>query len=88
MLFADYIKQHNFDTKLPIIEDCFGIGLNVDITSVEDGVVLFGAPVFTGVKYYRAKEMPDYAAAFNTSLQKLENVEPNFSVRDFGINRD
>ena len=79
VIFADYITQNNFDTRLPIIADCFGIGLNVDIASAEDGVVKFGAPVFPGVKYYRAKAVPDYEAAFNESLMKLKDVHAVFA---------
>jgi len=50
-VFADHIAQNNFDPKLPIIADCFGIGLNVDIFNTENGIVRFGATVFPGVKY-------------------------------------
>ena len=79
VVFADYIKQNNLDTKLPIIADCFGIGLNVDILSAEDGVVQFGAPVFPSVKYYRAKNVLDYEAAFNSTLMKLKDVRSVFA---------
>ena len=42
-------------------------------------MVQFGAPVFPSVKYYRAKEMPDYAAAFNASLLKLKDIQAVFA---------
>lgn len=35
--FAEYIKQNNFDTRLPIMANCFGVGLNVDISTREIG---------------------------------------------------
>jgi len=79
VVFADYITQNNFDTKLPIIANCFGIGLNVDIISVENGEVQFGAPVFPSVKYYRAKAVPNYEAAFNASLKNLKDAKAVFS---------
>ena len=79
VMFADYITQYHFDTKLPIIADCFGIGLNVDIISVEDGIVRFGAPVFPGVKYYRSKTVPNYEAAFSAALANLKDVKAVFA---------
>jgi len=79
MMFDDYITQNNLDMKLPIIGNFFGHGINVDIRSIENGEVRFGAPVFTGVKYYRAKDVPDYEAAFNASLMECKNVQAVFS---------
>lgn len=79
MLFADYITRNNLDTKFPIIGSCFGHGLNVDIQGVKDGVVQLGAPVFPGIKYRRANEIPDYEAAFNEALMKIKNEKAEFS---------
>ena len=79
VILADYMEENNFDTKLPIISNCFGFGLNVDISVISDGVVRFSAPVFPSVKYYRAKEVSDYEATFNKAISNLKNVDSVFS---------
>jgi len=79
MSFADFIRQQNIDTRLPLIGRCFGYGINVDIHSVEDNEVRLGAPVFTGIKYQRAKAIPNYEAALNAPLTKLKNAKTVFS---------
>ena len=79
MSFADYIAQSNLDTKLPIISDYYGYGLNVDIQRIENGVVQLGAPVFPGTKYRQAKAIHDYEAAFNEAFRKLKEVQAVFA---------
>jgi len=78
--FADYIKQNDFDTRLPIITDCFGVGLNIEIVSInDDGTVQLGAPVFPNTKYYPAEKIDDYETTFNNAIMKLKNVESVFA---------
>jgi hypothetical protein len=66
--FADYIANNSIDTKLPLVGDYSGNGVNVSFKSVENGVVHFYAPVFRGIKYRIAKSVPDYAEEFNGRL--------------------
>jgi len=78
--FVDYIKENNFDTRLPIISDCFGVGLNIDIVAInDDGMVQLGAPVFPNVKYYPAEKVDDYEETFNNAIKKLKNIEAVFA---------
>ena len=77
--FADFIAQNNIDTKLPLIGDYSGQGVNISFKSIENGVVNFYAPVFTGIKYKMAKSIKDYVKEFNTQLKSLKNVDAAFS---------
>ena len=76
---ADYITQKNIDTKLPLIGDYSGQGINISFKTIEDGVVNFYAPVFPGIKYKMAKPISNYEKEFNSHLEKMKNVETVFS---------
>ena len=76
---ADFIAQNKIDTKLPLIGDYSGQGVNISIKSIEDGVVNFYAPVFSGIKYKMAKVIKDYVKEFNSQLKTLKNVDAAFS---------
>jgi hypothetical protein len=67
-VFADYIAENKIDTKLPLVGDYSGNGVNISFKSVENGAVNFYAPVFRGIKYRIAKAVPDYAEEFNSRL--------------------
>ncbi|MCL1833943.1 MAG: hypothetical protein FWG49_05505 [Leptospirales bacterium] len=77
--FADYIAQNEIDTKLPLVGDYSGQGINISFKTIEDGVVNFYAPVFPGIKYKMAKPLGSYVKEFNTQLEKMKNVEAVFS---------
>jgi len=67
-VFADYIAKNEIDTKLPLVGDYSGNGVNISFKSIDNGVVHFYAPVFSGIKYRIAKSVPDYAEEFNSRL--------------------
>ena len=77
--FVDYITKNEIDTKLPLVGNYSGIGINTSFKSVEDGIVNFYAPVFSGIEYRMAKNVPDYAAAFHTRLKELSDSDAVFS---------
>lgn len=66
--FADYIAQNNINTKMPLVGEYSGAGVNVSFKNIENGVVNFYAPVFKDIKYRIAKNIPDYVKAFNDNL--------------------
>ena len=76
---ADYIEKNKIDTKLPLVGDYSGQGVNISFKSIENGTVNFYAPVFTGIKYRMAKTMTDYVKEFNSQLKSLKNVKAAFS---------
>ena len=78
-VFADYITQNDIDTKLPLVGDYSGNGVNISFKSVEDGTVNFYAPVFSGIKYRMAQRLPDYAAAFQVNIEKASGDNAVFS---------
>jgi hypothetical protein len=77
-LFADYIAENKLDVKLPLIGDYSGAGVNISIKNIADGVVNFYAPIFCGIDYRFAENIPDYADAFNKKITELESMEVEF----------
>ncbi|MCL2690370.1 MAG: hypothetical protein FWE57_11080 [Chitinispirillia bacterium] len=78
-VFADYITQNNINTKLPLVGDYSGSGVNISFKSVGSGMVKFYAPVFSGIKYKIAKPISDYAGEFNSHLANFKDVQAVFS---------
>jgi hypothetical protein len=78
-VFADYIAAKQLDTKLPLVGDYSGAGVNVSIKAVADGTVSLYAPVFSGIEYRFAENVPDYAGVFNAKIKELGNTEAEFS---------
>ena len=76
---ADYVVKNKIDTKLPLVGDYSGNGVNVSYKSMENGVVNLYAPVFTGVKYRVAKNLSNYEASFHEHLAKHKDTEAVFS---------
>lgn len=79
VVFADYIAQNNIDTKLPLVGDYSGVGVNISFKKIENDVVNFYAPVFTGIKYKMAKTITNYVEEFNSQLKKFKDVQTAFS---------
>jgi hypothetical protein len=79
VVFADYIAQNNIDTKLPLVGDYSGNGVNISFKAIADGVVNFYAPVFSGIKYRMAKSISDYEHDFNSHLAGLKDANAMFS---------
>ncbi|MDR1619378.1 MAG: hypothetical protein LBS18_01750 [Clostridiales bacterium] len=77
--FADYIEKNGIDTKLPLIGDYSGVGVNVSFKAIENGVVNFYAPVFPGIKYKMANTITDYVKEFNDHLKNIQDVKAVFS---------
>jgi hypothetical protein len=77
--FADYIKQNAVDTKLPLVGDYSGTGINVSFKSIEDDIVHLYAPVFNGIKYRMAKGISDYEKVFNNRLKEFKDANAAFS---------
>jgi len=78
-VFADYIAQNNIDTKLPLVGDYVGNGVNVSFKSIENGVVNLYAPVFENIQYRIAKSIENYEKEFHSKLAPFKGKEPVFS---------
>lgn len=79
MALADYVAQNNIDTKMPLVGDYSGTGVNISFKAIENGVVNFYAPVFSGIKYRMAKVISDYEKAFNSRLAGFKDTGSAFS---------
>ena len=77
--FADYIADNNIDTRLPIVGNYSGAGVNISFRSIENGIVNFYAPVFEGIEYKLAKSIPDYSLAFHNHLEGISDASAVFS---------
>lgn len=77
--FEDYLAQNNIDTRLPLVGDYSGAGVNISIRTIENGIVNLYAPVFRGIKYRIAKPVSNYAGEFSDRLISFKNADPTFS---------
>ncbi len=71
--FAQFLKENNVDTKLPIIADYTGAHINVSIREVDDELemVSFYAPVFAGKTYRLSKPVGNYVKKFEVQTLNL-----------------
>jgi hypothetical protein len=78
---AEYIARTGLDTRLPLVADYCGIGINVSFQSVDqaNGEVKFYAPVFTGVPYHHAQPISDYVSEFVSKVPQNLNGRIAFS---------
>jgi hypothetical protein len=79
VVFADYIAKNNIDTKLPLVGDYSGNGVNISFKAIDKGIVNFYAPVFSGIKYRIAKSISNYEKEFKTRLAMLSGTKAEFS---------
>ena len=79
MPFVDYLTKNNINTKMPIVGDYSGRGVNVSFKSIQDGVVYMYAPVFAGIQYRHAKEITSYEDAFRQRLKDVDDSNTVFS---------
>jgi len=81
VVLADYLAEHNINTKLPLVADYNSVLVNVSIKDVSEDskTVDFYAPVFAGKEYRFATPVNDYAASFAEHLQGMAGVKPVFS---------
>ena len=78
--FAEYIAKNNIDIKLPLVADFNGAMVNISFQAIdeENQQVNFYAPVFKGIEYRLATNMPNYVESFISEIP--QNVqEPVFS---------
>lgn len=63
---AQYIAEHQIDTRLPLVANLCGAMINTSIAKVDlaQESVAFYAPVFLGAEYRFAKPIGDYATEF------------------------
>ena len=78
-VLADYLLKNKINTKLPLIGDYSGTGINIGIKSVGNGVVEAFAPVFKGIEYRTAKNIGNYAEAFREHINSIGNLESEFA---------
>ncbi|MEI6100656.1 MAG: hypothetical protein WCP73_02350 [Eubacteriales bacterium] len=71
VVFSEYLAKNNIDTKLPIIGEYSGTGVNVSVKQIDGNTVSLYAPVFEGIKYRFANPITDYASAFKTQLEGI-----------------
>lgn len=79
VVFSKYISQNSIDTKLPLVGEYSGTGVNVSIKDIKDDVVYFYAPVFKGIKYRIANPVSDYSKEFKWQLDQISEADPVFS---------
>ena len=79
VVFADYIAQNGIDTRLPIVGDYSGAGINISVKAVGDDAVSFYAPVFKGIEYRFARPIGSYADAFASRIAELSDGDVAFS---------
>ena len=79
VVFADYITENNLNTQLPLVGDYSGAKINTSFKSMENGVVNTYAPLFSGIEYRLAKNIPNYAEAFGSHLEGLSDKNAVFS---------
>ncbi len=77
--FAEYIKEQNIDTKMPLVADYNGVYLNISIKAMEDDRVILYAPVFKGIEYRFAKQVSNYVEEFNKRSGESGAEKPIFS---------
>jgi hypothetical protein len=78
-VFADYIAKNSVNTKLPLVGEYSGSGVNVSFKSIENGIVNFYAPVFGDIKYRMAKGISDYEKEFHSHLEGVSDEGAVFS---------
>jgi len=78
-VLADYIAQNKIDTKLPLVGDYAGNGVNISFKAIENGVVNFYAPVFNHIQYRIAKNIGNYVKEFHSKLADFKETEAAFS---------
>jgi hypothetical protein len=76
---AEYIAKNNIDTKLPLVGDYEGNGINISFKTIDNGVVNFYAPVFQGINYRMAKNIANYEKEFNSRISEIKETGVAFS---------
>jgi hypothetical protein len=77
--FAEYLVQNNIDTRLPLVGDYSGAGVNISFKIIENDVVYFYTPVFAGIQYKLAQKIGTYVDEFERHLKNLPEMQSVFS---------
>ncbi len=77
--FAEYIREKNLDTKLPLVADYCGVKVNVSVQEIREDEVTFYAPVFKNVSYKHAAPISDYVSLFEQNMRKEKDNRILFS---------
>jgi len=77
--FAQYVKENNIDTRLPLVANYSGINVNVSIQDLDDSTVKLYAPVFPGVEYRFAEPISDYISQFDQALPTADSSSIAYS---------
>jgi hypothetical protein len=79
--FAQYLKEKQIDTKLPLVADFYGSMINTSFQGINEAgqrVDLY-APVFSGITYKIARPVGDYVSSFETKVPKDSGGQLFFS---------
>jgi hypothetical protein len=70
--FAEYLKEREWDIRLPLVADYSGAMINVSIQRIEEteNKVYFYAPVFRGAKYRQAQPVHNYTEVFTAQVSR------------------
>jgi hypothetical protein len=70
--FADFVRDRELDTRLPLVADYYGLMVNVSFQAVDGPgrTVRFYSPVFAGHTYRHARRIGDYAEEFAAHLPR------------------
>ena len=79
-VFAEYLREHAIDSRLPLVANYSGAMVNVSFQKVdsESGKVALYAPVFPGIEYRIAAPVERYEAEFRKQLNG-SHIDPVFS---------
>jgi len=85
---AEYITEIDHDTRLPLIGDYSGNGVNLSFRMIEGGITHFHIPFVRGIKYRLANPVTDYEEAFNSVVEcrssSISGAEIAFACNCFG----
>ena len=79
VVLADYLAQNNIDTRLPLVGDYSGAGVNVSLKAIENGIANFYAPLFPDIEYKLAKSIDNYEEEFRKRLLDLKGLDSVFA---------
>jgi hypothetical protein len=77
--FSEYIKEHNIDTRLPLVADYNGVNINVSIKELINDSVVFYAPIFRNVSYQFANPVNDYVEELDKAIASEKTPQTGFS---------
>ena len=76
---AEYYRNKNINSALPLVGDYSGALINVGIEEVTDSEMHLYAPAFRGITYAFPKNVDNYEEAFHEHIKQISDVRPLFS---------